>query len=56
MVAETHAPDDVYRALQEQFTEEEQVMLSLLIVTINGWNRLQIGFRGIHPTGARQAA
>jgi AhpD family alkylhydroperoxidase len=56
LVAETHAPDEVYRALEAQFTEEEQVMLTLLIVTINGWNRLQVGFRGVHPTGARQAA
>jgi AhpD family alkylhydroperoxidase len=44
-VSETHAPDDVYRALQAQFTEAEQVTLTSLIVTINGWNRIQVGFR-----------
>jgi AhpD family alkylhydroperoxidase len=48
LVAETRAPDDVYQALQAQFTEEEQVTLTLLIVAINGWNRVQVGFRGVH--------
>jgi hypothetical protein len=35
LVSETHAPDDVYRALQAPFTEEERVTLTLLIVTTN---------------------
>jgi AhpD family alkylhydroperoxidase len=56
LVSETHAPDHVYQALQAQFTEEEQVKLTLLIVAINGWNRVQVGFRGVHPVGNRQAA
>ena len=56
LVSETRAPDDSYRALQAQFTEEEQVTLTLLIVAINGWNRIQVGFRAVHPVGARQAA
>jgi AhpD family alkylhydroperoxidase len=56
LVSETHAPDHVYQALQAQFTEEEQVKLTLLIVAINGWNRVHVGFRGVHPVGHRQAA
>jgi alkylhydroperoxidase family enzyme len=56
LVSETHAPDHVYQALQAQFSEEEQVKLTLLIVAINGWNRVQVGFRGVHPVGKRQAA
>jgi AhpD family alkylhydroperoxidase len=56
MISETRAPDDVYQALRAQFTEEEQVTLSLLIVAINGWNRIQVGFRGIHPVDQRRAA
>jgi AhpD family alkylhydroperoxidase len=56
LVSETRAPDDSYRALQAQFTKEEQVTLTLLIVAINGWNRIQVGFRAVHPVGARQAA
>jgi AhpD family alkylhydroperoxidase len=56
LVSEGPAPDDVYRALQAQFTEEEQVKLTLLIVTINGWNRVQVGFRAVHPVDQRRAA
>lgn len=56
LVAQNHAPDDVYAAVKAHFSEAEQVALTLLIVTINGWNRLQIGFRGVHPAEARQAA
>ncbi len=36
LLSETHAPDDAYRALQAQFTPEEQVELTLTIVAING--------------------
>jgi AhpD family alkylhydroperoxidase len=56
LVAETRAPDDAYRALQAAFTEEEQVALTLLIVVVNGWNRVQVGFRAIHPSAERKAA
>ena len=49
LVAETHAPDADYAAARAEFSEEEMVKLTLLIVTINGWNRLAIGFRSIHP-------
>jgi AhpD family alkylhydroperoxidase len=52
LVSETRAPDDVYEALKAQFTEEEQVNLTLLIVAINGWNRVQVGFRAVHPVEA----
>lgn len=31
----------------ERFTEEELVNLTLAIMTINGWNRLAIGFRAV---------
>jgi AhpD family alkylhydroperoxidase len=56
LLSETHAPDHVYETLQAQFTEEEQVKLTLLIIAINGWNRVQVGFRGVHPVGNRRAA
>lgn len=56
LVSETHAPDDVYRALQARFTEEEQVTLTLLIVTINGWNRIQVDFRAVYPVDKGRAA
>jgi AhpD family alkylhydroperoxidase len=56
-VSKTHAPDADFEILKGEFTEEEQVQLTLLIGAINVWNRLQIGFRAVHPTGhARTAA
>ena len=48
-MSQTHAPDDVYRELKKHFSDAEQVALTLLIVTINGWNRIQVGFRAVHP-------
>jgi AhpD family alkylhydroperoxidase len=56
LLPETHAPDDAYEALRAHFNEQEQVMLSLLIVAINGWNRIQVGFRAVHPVNERRAA
>jgi AhpD family alkylhydroperoxidase len=48
-ISETHAPDADYAALTGQFTPEEIVQLTLLIGTINSWNRIAIGFRSHHP-------
>lgn len=54
LLPQTHAPDDVYQDMQVQFSDEEQVTLTLLIVAINGWNRIQVGFRGVHPVAEPQ--
>lgn len=45
LIAGQDVPDDVYHEARQSFSEEELVNLSLAIVTINGWNRLAIGFR-----------
>ena len=50
LVHESHAPDDVYEEVRKRFTEEEVVALSAAIVSINGWNRLCIGFRVVPGT------
>lgn len=55
-LADTHAPDADYQALKARFTEKEQVVLTMMIVAINGWNRLAVGFRAIHPVAAARAA
>lgn len=47
LVSETHAPDDVYERVREQFSEDELVHLTLAIVSINGWNRLNIAARTV---------
>ncbi len=48
-VSETHAPDADYEGLAPHFSPQEIVELTLLIATINSWNRLAIGFRMHHP-------
>lgn len=47
LVAETHAPDDVYERVRQQFSENEVLHLTLAIVAINGWNRLNIAARTV---------
>lgn len=49
LLPQTQAPDDVYAAMAACFGERERVALTLLIVTINAWNRLAVGFRSQHP-------
>jgi len=39
------APDAVYEELEQTFSPEEIVALTLAIVAINGWNRLAISMR-----------
>ena len=46
-ITESHVPDEVYERVREQFSEDELVHLSLAIVAINGWNRLNIALRTV---------
>ena len=50
LISETHAPDEVYEETRRHFSEVEMVNLTMAIVTINGWNRLAIGFRAVPGT------
>nr|CAD6421307.1 carboxymuconolactone decarboxylase family protein [Rhizobium sp. Q54] len=43
-LSEGHALEPARQALEAEFTEEEQVKLTLMINVINGWNRLAVGF------------
>jgi AhpD family alkylhydroperoxidase len=56
LISETRAPDDVYETVSAQFSEAERVSLTMLISTINAWNRLCISFRAIPPVKAGSAA
>jgi len=47
LVSETHAPDEVYERVRAQFSEDELAHLTLAIVSINGWNRLNIAARTV---------
>ena len=49
LIADTHAPDDVYDAARQQFNERELTELTVAVGLINLWNRVQAGFRAIHP-------
>ena len=48
LVSQTHVPDE--------FSEEELVKLTVLVATINAWNRIAISFRSVHPVKAAAAA
>jgi AhpD family alkylhydroperoxidase len=45
LIADTHAPDDIYERVAAKFNEEEFVALTLGVVVINSWNRLSISVR-----------
>jgi AhpD family alkylhydroperoxidase len=56
MISQTHAPDDVYETVRPYFTEKELVNLTMAIVSINGWNRIALGFRTVPGTYQPQPA
>ncbi len=53
---ERGAPDELYENLRAHFSEEEQVRITLLIGTINAFNRLNVGFRLGDPAAATRKA
>jgi AhpD family alkylhydroperoxidase len=46
-IQDGHAPDAVYEAVRAEFTDVETVNLTLVIATINAWNRISISL-GTH--------
>ena len=46
-LARTGVPDDVYRQARAEFLESELVALTMAIVAINGWNRLNVAARTV---------
>ena len=47
LVSETHVPDDVYEHAREQFSEEELIDLTMAVITINSYNRINVAFRAV---------
>jgi AhpD family alkylhydroperoxidase len=47
LISESHVPDDVFERVREQFSEDELAHLSLAVVAINGWNRLNVAARTV---------
>src|SRR6201997_5188056 len=56
LIADTHAPDDLYSDVRKHFSEAETVNLTMLIATINAWNRLAISFRAVPPMRTKAAS
>jgi len=58
LIAQTHAPQEVYEELKKYFTEKEIVDLTFVVGTINLWNRLAISMRAVpgHYKPAKAAA
>jgi AhpD family alkylhydroperoxidase len=56
-LSEGHTHESAYEALKAQFTEEEQVKLTLMVNVINGWNRIAVGFgMFVDPADAKSTA
>ena len=59
-IADGHAPDAAYEAARASFGERELCDLTLVIATINAWNRLSIAARlvpgGYEPARAVEVA
>jgi alkylhydroperoxidase family enzyme len=47
LVSQNHVPDSAYQEVRKQFGEKELVDLTLLVTTINTWDRLAIALRAV---------
>ncbi len=47
LLTEGFVPDEVYEQVQQQFSDTELVSLTMAIININGWNRLNVSFRTV---------
>lgn len=43
-LGDTGVPDEVYDEARKQFSETELIDLTMAVVSINGWNRLNVAF------------
>ena len=58
-VSRDHVPGEVYESVRPHFTEKELVDLTLAIIAINSWNRLNVAFRreaGAYQPPAKHSA
>ncbi len=49
-VSQTGVPDQVYEEARKQFSEKELVDLTMAVIAINDWNRLNVAFRTVPGT------
>ncbi|MDC7683847.1 carboxymuconolactone decarboxylase family protein [Asticcacaulis sp. BYS171W] len=48
-IADSHANDADYEAMRAEFNEKDAVDLTFAIAQINGWNRIAVPLRQVHP-------
>jgi AhpD family alkylhydroperoxidase len=53
-LVDQEVPDAAYEEARAQFSEAELAQLTLAVITINGWNRLNVAFRT--PAGNYKSA
>jgi AhpD family alkylhydroperoxidase len=47
LISDGHVPDEIYEKVRQQFDEKQLSDLTLAVVAINGWNRLNISARTV---------
>ena len=47
LITDGHVPDEVYERVRQQFNDKELANLTLAVVAINGWNRLNVAARTV---------
>jgi AhpD family alkylhydroperoxidase len=50
LVAESRVPDTVYEEVRRQFSDDELLALTMAVVTINAFNRLNVALRTVPGT------
>ena len=47
LLAVDHVPDEVFTEVRRYFSDEELANLTLVVATINAWNRFGVSFRDV---------
>jgi len=55
LISEAHVSDELYDEVRASFSESDIVKLTMLVGTINAWNRIAISFQFVHPVTAPAA-
>jgi AhpD family alkylhydroperoxidase len=50
LVAEGHVPDAVYEEVRKSFGDDELVALTMAVIAVNAWNRLNVALRTVPGT------
>lgn len=45
LVTEGHVPDEAFSTARKYFSEEEMIELTMAVITINSYNRINVAFR-----------